>query len=137
VNDRRRSIAFSNLAPLISVDGMSFVSLQKGEAAPTPLVDLTAELGDFADTAALIECLDLVITVDTAVAHLAGTIGKPTWVMLPTPNDWRWLVEGSNSPWYPSVRLFRQQSGGEWTEVVRHVTGALRDPDVAPTTAAR
>ncbi len=77
--------------------------------------DWTSELADWADTAALIACLDLVISVDTAVAHLAGAMGKPVWVLLPWPSDMRWLLNRQDSPWYPTMRLFRQTTRGDWT----------------------
>ena len=110
------------LAPLANVTEVTFFSLQMGEAAqesasPPPgmtLIDLTSSIADFADTAALISHLDLVITVDTAVAHLAGAMNKATWVLLPFVPDWRWMLERSDSPWYPSVKLFRQATAGEW-----------------------
>jgi ADP-heptose:LPS heptosyltransferase len=89
------------------------------------LIDFTSELNDFADTAGLINALDLVITVDTAVAHLAGALGKPVWVLLPMCADWRWLTERSDSPWYPSMRLFRQTQWGDWDQVVQNVVRAL------------
>jgi TPR repeat/Glycosyltransferase family 9 (heptosyltransferase) len=131
--NRIRSIKLSSLAPLGQVPGVRFFSLQKGEAsaqARTPLagmefVDWTAELKDFADTAALIANLDLVITVDTAVAHLAGAMGKPVWTLLPFVPDWRWLLEREDSPWYPSMRLFRQSVRGDWESVIKRVADAL------------
>ena len=89
------------------------------------LIDFTSELNDFADTAGLINALDLVITVDTAVAHLAGALGKPVWVLLPMCADWRWLTERSDSPWYPTMRLFRQTRWGDWDQVVQKVVRAL------------
>ncbi|CAB3760842.1 glycosyltransferase family 9 protein [Paraburkholderia humisilvae] len=112
---------------------IAWLNLQKGAAreqmgtlpdAIRPL-DFTAELNDFADTAALIDNLDLVITVDTAVAHLTGAMGKPVWVMLPANSDWRWLEKRSDSPWYPTARLFRQTTLGDWAPVVRSVRDAL------------
>jgi ADP-heptose:LPS heptosyltransferase len=92
-----------------------------------PLTDLAPGIGDFADTAALIAGLDLVISVDTAAAHLAGALGKPCWVLLPAYlTDWRWLTERSDTPWYPGViRLFRQRTSGNWDEVVREVAQKL------------
>jgi ADP-heptose:LPS heptosyltransferase len=89
------------------------------------MTDPTAELADFSDTAALIANLDLVISVDTAVAHLAGAMGKPTWVMLPFAPDWRWMLGREDSPWYPTMKLFRQKSRGDWIEVIARVTEAL------------
>ncbi len=129
-NDRNRSMNLTSLTPLAQVPGPRFISLQKGNAAATPptgmeLLDWTPELKDFADTAALIANLDLVITVDTAVAHLAGTMGKPVWTMLPFVPEWRWLLEREESPWYPSIRLFRQKSLGDWENVVTRVADAL------------
>jgi ADP-heptose:LPS heptosyltransferase len=114
---------------------VQWVSLQKGpgedEALSAPaglsLLALGAELGDFADTAALVANLDLVISVDTAVAHLAGALGTPCWVLLPDyRTDWRWLAERSDTPWYPGMRLFRQPAGGAWEPVVAAVVDALQ-----------
>jgi hypothetical protein len=130
--DSDRSLASSAvLAPLFSCADACFFSLQKGPAqlaAPSPLVDLAPHIDDFDDTAALVMGLDLVITVDSAVAHLAGALGKPTWVLLPAyQTDWRWQTERADSPWYPGVmRLFRQQQAGDWSAVVAEVDAALR-----------
>ena len=132
-NDRNRSMKLEKLAPLGQVPGVRFFSLQKGEAAaqaktPPPgmeLVDWTEELKDFADTAALIANLDLVIAVDTAVVHLAGAMGKPVWTLLPIVPDWRWLLEREDSPWYPTMRLFRQSSWGDWDSVITRAAEAL------------
>ena len=90
------------------------------------IVDLTADLTDFAETAALIACLDLVITVDTSVAHLAGAQGRPTWILLPWTPDYRWLLDRADSPWYPSVRLFRQTETREFGSVLDRVRDELR-----------
>jgi Flp pilus assembly protein TadD len=128
-NDRNRSIAPSLLAPLAAVEGVYYCSLQKGSAEQPPLpqlADWTGDLRDLADTAALINNLDLVITVDTSVAHLAGAMGKPTWVLLPFVPDWRWLLDRGDSPWYPSIRLFRQSRPGDWNGPVAQVVDALR-----------
>ena len=84
-----------------------------------------AHLTDFAETAALLSCLDLVITVDTSVAHLAGALGRPTWLLLPFTPDWRWLLGRDDSPWYPSLRLFRQSEARNWAEVLNFVQRAL------------
>jgi tetratricopeptide (TPR) repeat protein len=128
-NDRNRSIPPGKLASLADVAGVSFVSLQKGEAPAAPeklkLLDLTSELTDFTETAALISNLDLVITVDTAVAHLAGAMGKPVWILLPAVPDWRWMLKREDSPWYPTTRLFRQAAPGDWTGVVKRIVSEL------------
>ena len=89
------------------------------------MVDLTADLTDLAETAALLSHLDLLITVDSAVAHLAGALGVPTWLMLPSVPDWRWLMQRTDSPWYPTLRLFRQNTVGDWTDVIARVATAL------------
>jgi Flp pilus assembly protein TadD len=133
--DRRRSLSLTSLEPLTDVSGISFVSLQTGPAAaqaqrPPPgmvLHDWTAELGDFAETAALVAGLDLVITVDTAVAHLAGALGRPVWLLNRFDGCWRWLLARDDSPWYPSLRQFRQPHPGDWDAVLRAVTAALAD----------
>ncbi|MBF0297036.1 MAG: tetratricopeptide repeat protein [Magnetococcales bacterium] len=127
-NDRNRSLpGLAVLAPLWGVPGMVFVSLQKGAGAHEahspppgqPLLDMGGRLHDFAETAALIQQLDLVIGVDSAVIHLAGALGKRCWLMLPWRADWRWLRDRTDSPWYPGVmRLFRQSSPGDWSDVV-------------------
>ena len=91
-----------------------------------PFTDWTSELNDFEDTAALIANLDLVIAVDTAVAHLAGAMGKPVWMMIPFVPDWRWLLNRTDSPWYPTMRLFRQKSVGDWAGVIQAVADALQ-----------
>ncbi len=131
--DRRRSLRLAQFAPLADVPGVTFVSLQKGDPAaqaaePPPgltLLDLTAELDDFAATAALIEGLDLVIAVDTAVAHLAGALGKAVWILSRYEGDWRWLNGRADSPWYPTARLFHQRAAGAWDEVVGRVAASL------------
>jgi hypothetical protein len=98
------------------------------------LPDLTPWMTDYAETAALIENLDLVITVDTSVAHLAGALGKPVWILLPHAPDWRWMLGRSDSPWYPSARLFRQPAPGDWSSVLAQAMGALVAiwPDAVP-----
>ena len=126
-NDRNRSVAFAEWALLGSLPGVALVHLQHGAAAPPGLaaLDLGPEVGDFADTAGLVEELDLVITVDTSMAHLAGALGKSTWLLLPYAPDWRWLRDRSDSPWYPSVRIFRQPRPGDWPAVMAEVAAAL------------
>jgi Tfp pilus assembly protein PilF len=132
-SDRKRSTRLAVLAALGAIEGASFFSLQVGPGRrdlddgppPFPLVDLGSEIGDFADTAAIIEQLDLVITTCTSVAHLAGALGRPVWTMLCRDADWRWLVDRTDSPWYPTMRLFRQRRAGDWAGVVDDVGGAL------------
>ena len=89
------------------------------------MLDWTDELDDFSDTAALVEALDLVISVDTAVAHLAGALGKPVWLLNRLDTDWRWLLEREDSPWYPTMRIFRQPRFGDWTSVIGRVAEEL------------
>jgi Flp pilus assembly protein TadD len=128
-NDRNRSIPPALLAPLADVNGLLFCSLQKDSATLPPLpqlADWTADLHDFADTAALLENLDLVITADTAVAHLAGALGRKVWVLLPFLPDWRWMLRREDSPWYPTMRLFRQPRPGDWSEPIERIVQALR-----------
>jgi tetratricopeptide (TPR) repeat protein len=132
-NDRRRSMRLEQFSPLAELKSARFYSLQKGPAAaqsahpPTGMdfVDWAADLNDFAETAALIANLDLLICVDTSVAHLAGAIGKPVWVLLPLVPDWRWMLNRTDSPWYPTMRLFRQATLGDWTGVMAEVGRAL------------
>jgi tetratricopeptide (TPR) repeat protein len=132
-NDRRRSVPLAALAPLSNLDGIVLVVLQKGPAqrqvghyrGRAPLIHLSAEIEDFADTMAVIDGLDLVVTVDTSVAHLAGAMGKPVWIMLPWSAEWRWLQNRIDSPWYPSARLFRQPGGDDWQPVTVAVADAL------------
>ena len=131
--DSRRSMPLAAMAPIARIPGVSFVSLQKGDAAAqavTPprgmvLHDWTGELDDFADTAALVAALDLVITVDTSVVHLAGALGKPVWLLNRFGGCWRWLRERTDSPWYPTLRLFRQHARGDWDGVMTDVAAAL------------
>lgn len=108
---------------------MSFVSLQLQGAArelPSPSVyDAAAEIRDWDDTAAIIAQLDLVITIDTAVAHLAGAMGKPVWTLVHYSSDWRWGLSGESTPWYPSMRLFRQQRLGDWSLALHTMTSQL------------
>ena len=100
--------------------------MQKDEAAPSWMTDVSADLKDFADTAAALESLDLVITVDTAMAHLAGAMGRPVWTLISSAPDWRWQLHSPTTPWYPTMRLFRQQSRGDWPGVVAEVASQLK-----------
>ncbi|MGQ9365554.1 tetratricopeptide repeat protein [Azospirillum sp. ST 5-10] len=134
--DRRRSMTLAQLAPLAGIPGVRFYSLQKdGEAAkqakaPPAGMDLVDPMGgvaDFADTAALVANLDLVIGVDTSVIHLAGALGRPVWVLSRFGGCWRWLLDREDSPWYPTLRLFHQRAPGDWAEVVDRVAAALRE----------
>jgi tetratricopeptide (TPR) repeat protein len=133
VNDTRRSLDLKALAALFTVPGTSFVSLQhgprtadlrtlKGNAA---IENLGSQFEDFTDTAAAVSALDLVITVDTSVAHLAGALGKPVWLLLPWVTDWRWMLHRDDNPWYPTMRLFRQKRGEAWTDIVPQIAGEL------------
>jgi hypothetical protein len=126
--DRRRSLAPEHLAPLLDIPEIDFISLQKGGKAPAAfgLTDFMDEMRDFADTAALVENLDLVISVDTSVAHLAGALGKPVWLLNRFDAEWRWLDGRTDSPWYPGMRIFRQDKPGDWDGVIAAVAGALR-----------
>jgi tetratricopeptide (TPR) repeat protein len=133
-NDARRSVTLDTLRPILDVPHVQFYSLQKGPpsqqlaqaAEPRAhIVDYTEELSDFADTAALVANLDLVISVDTATAHLAGALGKPVWILNRFDTCWRWMLERNDSPWYPGARLFRQPALGDWTSVVEAVRAAL------------
>jgi tetratricopeptide (TPR) repeat protein len=139
-NDRNRSMPAARFAQLIERSRASFFSLQIPAAAEDlaalpsgSVTDLAPALGDFADTAAVIENLDLVISVDTAAAHLAGALGKPVWLLLPYVPEWRWMLERDDSPWYPTMRLFRQRCPGDWREVIERLTVALQSwqPDQA------
>jgi tetratricopeptide (TPR) repeat protein len=132
-SDPVRSLRLEQFAPLAAIDGVEFHSLQKGPAAEQAknppigmkLIDRTDQLADFADTAALIANLDLVISVDTAVAHLAGAMAKPVWVALHISPDWRWMFDRPDSPWYPTMRLFRQSKANEWSDVAAKLAEAL------------
>jgi hypothetical protein len=133
---RGRSMPLAGLEPLARVPDVTLVSLQKGagaeQLAAAPFRDRVLDLGEdfdygadaFLDAAAVISMLDLVITTDTALAHLAGALGRPVWTLLHGSPDWRWLVGREDSPWYPTMRLFRTRSEG-WPEVVRAVVAAL------------
>lgn len=133
--DRERSASLASLLPLGAVPGVALVALQKGPAAAqaaqyfgrAPLLHLGPELHDFDDTMAVLDALDLLISVDTAAVHLAGAMGRPTWVLLPYAPDWRWLLERTDTPWYPMLRLFRQPAPYDWAGTVARVVAALRE----------
>ncbi|MBF0397954.1 MAG: glycosyltransferase family protein [Desulfobacterales bacterium] len=130
---RNRSIGLKAFTPLFDVDGISLYSLQKGPeieeikyiSSNMKLIDYTNQINDFSDTAAFIDNLDLVISVDTAVAHLAGAMAKNVWLLLQKVPDWRWLLDKEDSPWYPTMRIFRQQEDRDWNSVIRSVKDAL------------
>jgi tetratricopeptide (TPR) repeat protein len=134
LNDRNRSCSFETLSPLFQIQKVQIFSLQKGEGSEEAkhcagnwgLVDFTDRIHNFSDTAALIENLDLVISVDTAVAHLAGALGKRVWLLLPFSPDWRWLLGRDDSPWYPTMGLYRQTEPGNWREVIQRVVADLK-----------
>ncbi len=133
--DSRRSFELKTLLPLLRLSGITWISLQKGPAAEQ-LATLPGDLfvwdgasrdRNLAETAALVATLDLVITSDTCIAHLAGAMGKPVWILLPHLADWRWMQETETTPWYPTARLLRQSKPGDWAGVVERVTRELTD----------
>jgi tetratricopeptide (TPR) repeat protein len=132
-SDSQRSVRLDTLLPLLRTDGVSWTSLQKGEAAKqlqslpagVSITDASSADQDFAETAALIATLDLVVTTDTSIAHLAGAMAKPVWILLPFLSDWRWMQHIETTPWYPSARLFRQRGRGDWAELQQRVIAAL------------
>lgn len=136
--DQRRSLLREQLAPLAQCASLAFFSLQLGQGTNAessqvpPMRDLTADIRDFADTAALVANLDLVISVDTSVAHLAGALGKPVWLLSRHDACWRWMREREDSPWYPTMRIFRQQQPGDWRGVVENVAAELARLDAPP-----
>ncbi len=133
-NDAQRSLSLSSLAPLAGVEGCSFISVQKGPKAaeaksPPPglnLIDLDEENADFDDTAAILSVADLLVSIDSSPIHLAGALGRPAWGLLSFNPDWRWLLDREDSPWYPTVRLFRQTSPGDWPGTISRMAEALR-----------
>ena len=133
-NDRRRSIPLATLTPLFDTPGIAWFSLQPiADDAETDQVPAARGLvrlpvrREFEGTAALVAELDLIVTVDTSIAHLAGALAKPTWVMLPFAPDWRWQTARTDNPWYPTARLFRQPAPGAWDAVVRDLLAALHE----------
>jgi len=131
--DRQRSVELKTLIPLLRTPGINWISLQKGEAAKQLsglagsvfVWDGSSADKDLAETAAMVATLDLVLTTDTSIAHLAGAMGKPVWILLPHLSDWRWMQEIETTPWYPTTRLFRQRIPGDWAGVLERVTGEL------------
>jgi tetratricopeptide (TPR) repeat protein len=134
VNDHRRSLDPALLAPVLATPGVSFASLQVGPRAadlkklksPAPAIeDLAPAFSDFQESAAAVTALDLLITVDTSAAHLAGAVGKPVWLLLPAVTDWRWMLHREDNPWYPTMRLFRPKNGAPWGDVIARVAQEL------------
>jgi ADP-heptose:LPS heptosyltransferase len=131
--DRQRSIRLEQFEPLAGIDRVHLVSLQQGDGAEQiatlrgrfPIYD-PGPMQDFLEIAALMHSLDLIITIDTSIAHLAGALGLPTWVLLPAVPDWRWLLDRDDNPWYPTTRLFRQQRPGEWIPTIQRVAEELK-----------
>jgi ADP-heptose:LPS heptosyltransferase len=133
-NDRHRSITLDRLAALLSVAGLDFVSVQKEVTEKDAallrdygVIPLGQEFADFSDTAAVVSMLDLIIAVDTSIAHLAGAMGKAVALLVPFSPDWRWLLDRTDSPWYPSMRLFRQTAVADWDGVVERLRQELVD----------
>ena len=132
--DNVRSMTSAQMAPLLALSHVRWISLQKTDdvskradtASQARLTDWTDEIADFADTAALIENLDLVISVDTSTAHLAAAMGKPVWLLNRFAGCWRWLRDRNDSPWYPTIRIFSQAQRGNWDEVLVRVAAALQ-----------
>lgn len=128
-----RSCPFDAIRPLFETEGCVFFHLSKEDVSPDinklpsgRLIDLSGEIEDFSDTSAIIHHLDLVISIDTAVAHLAGAMGKPVWLILHYSSDWRWMLDTSSSPWYPTMRIFRQKRPGGWDELINQLQNRLR-----------
>ena len=138
-NDRNRSVTLNGLGTITDLDGVTFVSLQKGPPQAqvaeyfgrAPVVNLGPEIDDFSDSMAVIDGLDLVVTVDTAIGHLAGAMGKRVFIMLPYASDWRWLEGRSDTPWYPTVRLFRPPAPRDWDAVASAVAAAMGEDSTA------
>lgn len=132
-NDRNRSALLADFAPLAGVAGIALLALQKGPKTGqaggyygrAPLINIGAEIDDYDDTMAILDNLDLLVTVDTSVAHLAGAMGRPVWIMLPRAPDWRWLLGRTDTPWYPTVRLFRQPTVRRWDDVAQAIAADL------------
>lgn len=138
-NDHGRSCRLDHFLPLFDLENIHIYGLQKGEDAsqadnfPADIINLAPEFENFADTAGAIDCLDLVISVDTSVAHLAGAMAKPVWVLLPFDADWKWFMDRQDSPWYPTMRLFRQPQPDDWAAAVRMLKTELQQLKTTPT----
>jgi len=138
-NNRNRSISLETMLPLLELSNMRFVGLQKGDGADQPktlgadalVINIGERMRDFADTASILKQLDLLISVDTSVVHLAGALGVPAWALIPYSPDWRWLYGRDDTPWYESVRLFRQKAPRDWPEVIERIVAALKATDFA------
>jgi tetratricopeptide (TPR) repeat protein len=134
-NDRNRSALLTDFLPIANVPGIALLALQKGPKTGqaggyygrAPLINVGAEIQDYDDTMAILENLELVVMVDTSVAHLAGAMGRPVWMMLPRAPDWRWLLDREDTPWYPTLRLFRQTTVRRWDDVAKRIAVALRE----------
>ncbi|MCF8506971.1 MAG: glycosyltransferase [Caulobacter sp.] len=143
-NDRHRSTCLESLRPLLDVPGVRFCSLQKGDPAKQlaasdmagRIEDIAADFADFGDTAAALECLDLVISVDTSVIHMAGALGRPVWVLTAFTPDWRWLLDRDDTPWYSTMRLLRQERPGDWEPLIARAAGDLTRLAAAPAVPA-
>lgn len=144
-NDRNRSALLADFRTLANVSGVALLALQKGPKTGqagayygrAPLINIGAEIEDYDDTMAILDNLDLLVTVDTSVAHLAGAMGRPAWIMLPRAPDWRWLLDRADTPWYPTVRLFRQTTARRWDDVAEAIAAELAarnwsDPQISP-----
>lgn len=135
-NDRNRSAVLDDFTALSNLPGIALIPLQKGPKIDqagryfgrAPLINIGAEIADYEDTMAILENIDLLVTVDTSVAHVAGAMGRPVWIMLPYAPDWRWLLDRTDTPWYPSARLFRQSEARNWPEVTQAIAAALTTP---------
>ena len=137
-NDHNRSTTLASFTKLSEVPGVALISLQKGTTVPqasayfgpAPLLNIGPEIADFDDTMAILACLDLLVTVDTSIGHLAGAMGRPVWIMLPRSPDWRWLLDRADTPWYPTARLFRQDTDRSYASVIARIAARLRE-DIA------
>lgn len=142
-NDRNRSMTLPDLAPLGALPGVTFVALQKGARSDqvgdwfgrAPLINIAAEILDFEDTMAVLEAIDVLVTIDSSVGHLAGAMRRPVCTMLPYAPDWRWLLDREDTPWYPEMRLFRQTTPRRWDDVVARVASHLRGLSADATSA--